>query len=327
MLEMDFGFPGRPSFMDVWAEVKDTFGPGTLRAGQFRHPFSMDALTSVRELPLFERALPFAFVPFRQIGAQYYGNNEDLDITWAVSAFRFPTDTFGGNIGDDGGYGMSTRWTCVPIAFNNDRQLIHLGVNYSFGDPANDLVRYRNQPEFFVSETGGADQVPVGVPTNVPAFVDTGALDTQNFQLYGVELASIAGPLHYQSEAIFSHVTRINGSNNDFWGAYAQLGYYLTGEVRPYNHKGGVMGRVDPFCPVKRASGWGAWEVVGRWSYIDLNDGSILGNEMTTLSSGLNWYLNKNLKWQAMYSYSTLDSLVVGESHLDIYALRLQMDF
>ncbi len=324
MLEMDFAFPGRPTFMDVWAEIKDTFGPGTLRVGQFRHPFSMDALTSVKDLPLLERGLPFAFVPFRQIGAEYYGNNEAWDSTWAVSVFRYPTDPFGGNIGDNGGYGMATRWTCAPITYNNDRQLLHVGVDYSYANPSNDLIRYRNQPEFSVSETGG---VPVGVPSNVPPFVDTGAMDSQDYQLFGVELASIAGPLYYQSEAMFSHVTRINAPNNDFWAHYAQLGYYLTGEVRPYNHKTGVMGRVDPFCPVKVGSGWGAWEIVGRWSYIDLNDGIVLGNELTTLSAGLNWYLNKNLKWQAMYSYSTLDSIPVGESNLDIYAMRIQIDF
>ncbi|MCA9188026.1 MAG: porin [Pirellulaceae bacterium] len=327
MLEMDFAFPGRPSFMDVWAEVKDTFALGNFRVGQWRQPFSMDAMTSVRELPMLERALPFAFVPFRQIGAGFYGNNEAADLTWAYSVFRFPTDTFGGNVGDNGGFGLATRWTWVPLTSHNDHRLLHMGVNYSFGDPANDVVRYRNQPEFFVSETGGADLVPAAVPANVPLFVDTGIIPTQNFNLYGAEVAGVLGSFWHQSEVIFSHINRTGGGDNFFWGAYSQIGYYLTGEVRPYNHKGGVLTRVTPLDPVGKCHGLGAWEVVGRWSYIDLNDATVAGNELTNLSAGLNWHLNRNLKWQFQYIHGFLDNIAVGQSNANIYAMRVQMDF
>ncbi|WP_145105981.1 porin [Gimesia panareensis] len=77
MLEMDFAFPGRPSFMDVWMEVRDVLGGNNVRIGQYRQPIGMDALTSVKELTFLERALPFAFLPFRQIGAMYFGNTAD----------------------------------------------------------------------------------------------------------------------------------------------------------------------------------------------------------------------------------------------------------
>ena len=94
-LEMDFAFPGRPSFMDVWLDVKNAFGRNTFRAGQYRQPIGMDAMTSVRELTFLERALPFAFLPFRQIGVMAYGHSVDENATWALSGFRFPTDPFG----------------------------------------------------------------------------------------------------------------------------------------------------------------------------------------------------------------------------------------
>ncbi|MCA9040995.1 MAG: hypothetical protein KDA65_11655, partial [Planctomycetaceae bacterium] len=113
-LEMDFAFGGRPSFMDVWFEVKDEEA-GNFRFGQFRHPFGMDGLTSVKELTFLERGLPFSFLPFRQIGMMYYGHNEDEDMTWAISGFRFPTDPFGGNIGDSGGYGGAMRVTGLVV--------------------------------------------------------------------------------------------------------------------------------------------------------------------------------------------------------------------
>ncbi|QDT93638.1 Porin O precursor [Gimesia algae] len=277
MLEMDFAFPGRPSFMDVWLEVREAIGNNTVRIGQYRQPFGMDALTSVKELTFLERALPFAFTPFRQVGAMTFGHSENEQMTWAFSGFRFPTDTYGGNVGDSGGYGLATRLTKLLIDNGDGDGLFHIGGGFSFGNPANNLLRYRNQPEIFVSETGGAALVPIGVPTNVPPFVDTGLIPTQKFNLFSGELAFAVGSFYTQSEIIYSVVQQRNGQNNSFSGAYAQAGYFLTGESRAYNRKAGVFGRVVPLDPYNRNGGCGAWEIAGRWSYIDLNNKSIQG--------------------------------------------------
>lgn len=72
-----------------------------------RNPFGLDGLTSVKELTFLERGLPLAFLPFRQIGVMAKGISETQDSTWAVSGFRFPTDPFGSNVGDNGGYGLA----------------------------------------------------------------------------------------------------------------------------------------------------------------------------------------------------------------------------
>ncbi|MCA9013988.1 MAG: porin [Planctomycetaceae bacterium] len=333
MLEMDFAFPGRPSFMDVWLEVREAMGTNTVRIGQYRQPFGMDGLTSVKELTFLERALPFAFLPFRQIGAMTFGHSEDEQSTWALSGFRFPTDVYGGNVGDSGGYGLATRLTHLLIDNGDGNGLLHVGGGYSFGNPANNLLQYRNQPEVFVSETGGAALVPTGVPTNVPPFVDTGLIPTQNFNLFSAELAYAIGSFYTQSEVIYSHVNQRNGQNNSFSGAYTQFGYFLTGESRAYNRKGGVFGRVVPLDPYNRDGGCGAWEVAGRWSYIDLNDKNIQGGRLTDLTFGLNWYLNQYTKFQFNYIHAFLHSSpavngpVVKNSNADILAVRAQVDF
>jgi len=88
--------------------------------GQFRHPIGMDGLTSVTQLTFLERALPFAFLPFRQIDLTAHDHAADESMTWAISAFRFPTDPFGGNIGDNGGYAMATRVTWLPIDYGDN---------------------------------------------------------------------------------------------------------------------------------------------------------------------------------------------------------------
>ncbi len=87
MIEFDFAFPGRPTFMDVWLEIQNLSLLQKFRVGLFRVPFGLDGQTSAKELTFIERALPFAFLPFRQIGVMAHGTNRDEDFTWAYLAF------------------------------------------------------------------------------------------------------------------------------------------------------------------------------------------------------------------------------------------------
>ena len=325
MLEMDFAFPGRPSFMDVWGEIRHLDGVQNIRFGQYRNPFGLDGLTSVKELTFLERSLPFAFLPFRQIGVMAHGNSDAEDMTWAVSGFRFPTDFFGSNIGDNGGYGMATRLTGLLI--DDGDHTLHIGGAYSVIDPANDLVQYRNQPEFFVAETGGAAFVPVGVPTAIPFFVDTGAIATDIVNLFAGELAATTGSWHAQGELIYALVNRKSASSVTFSGASVQAGYILTGEHRPYDRKNGVLGRIVPCQNFGSNGGCGAWEIAARWSYLDLNDGGVSGGQLNDLTGGLNWYLNRNTKLQLNYVHAFLKTPGLGDSDADIVAMRAQIDF
>ncbi len=325
-IEFDFAFPGRPSFMDVYMDVRDLAGPGTLRVGQWRQPIGMDALTSVKELTFLERALPFAFLPFRQIGIGKYHGTDDGYGTWAISAIRFPTDLYGGNVGDNGGYGVVGRTTLVPWESCEGDRLVHLGFGYSLVDPSNDLIQYRTQPEIFVGEDGGSGLAPPGVPNAVPPFVNTGPIPTQNAQVFDLEAAMLFHSLYFQSEVVFARVDQIAGPTANFWGAYAQVGYFLTGEVRTYNHASGVFGRVTPRDPYGRCGGRGAWEVAARWSTIDLDDAGIAGGRLTDLTFGLNWYLARNAKFQFNYINADLDRNGL-DSETGILACRVQVDF
>ncbi len=327
MVEFDFAFAGRPNFMDVYMDIKDLPLLGKLRIGQWRQPFGMDGQTSVKELTFLERGLPFAFLPFRQIGLGFQNHSADESVTWAASVFRFPTDAFGGNVGDNGGHALATRVTAVPWSTVDGSQLLHLGAGYSFGDPANARVRYRNQPEFFVSETGGADLVPAGVPASVPPFVDTGPIAARNFNLLAAEGGLLLGSLYMQSEAIYALVNQSGGPDLSFSGVYVMAGYFLTGEVRPYNRKAGVFGRVKPLENFSSSGGRGAWELAGRWSYLDLNDRNIVGGRLNDVTLGMNWYLNPRTKFQFNYIHAFLESPAFGGSDADIFAWRGQIDF
>ncbi|MCR9295327.1 MAG: porin [bacterium] len=327
-LEMDFGFPGRPSFMDVWLDIDNVIGTSNLRIGQFRQPFGMDGLTSVKELPFLERALPFAFLPFRQIGAMWYGTSGDERLTYAVSGYRYPTDFFGGSTGEDGGYGLSTRFTGLLI--DQQHGVMHIGGGYSFIDPKSNLFAFRNQPEIFVGETGAG--VPTDVLLNVPPFVNTGLIPSDNASLFNVEYGFSYGSFFVQSEVFYAVVNQEGAASVTLPGAYAEATYVLTGERRGYNKAAGVFGGITPRCNVGEQQGIGAWEVALRYSHLDV-DGTIgdgPGGRLNNLTTGLNWYLNPNTKFQFNYIAAMLDRQSgrgAGSSQANIFAMRAQVQF
>lgn len=316
MLEMDFAFPGRPNFMDVWGEVRGLDVLQNVRFGQYRQPFGLDGLTSVKELTFLERGLPFAFLPFRQTGVMAHGASDTEDMTWWFSGFRAQTDAFGSNVGDNGGYGMAARLTGV-VADDGAGSVVHLGAAYSVIDPSSDTVEYRNQPEFFVSDS---------ILGATPFFVDTGAIATDHVNLFAGELAATSGSWHAQGEMVYAVVDRQAASTATFSGASIQTGYILTGEHRPYDRKNAVLSRIVPHQNFGNGC-IGAWEVAARWSYLDLNDGGISGGLLNDFTAGLNWYLNRNTKLQLNYVHAFLKTPGLGNSDADIVAMRAQIDF
>ena len=315
MLEMDFAFPGRPNFMDVWGEVRNLDSLQNVRVGQYRQPFGLDGLTSVKELTFLERGLPFAFLPFRQIGAMAHGTSECEDMTWAVSGFRAQTDAFGANVGDNG-YGLATRLTARHSGGRGET--IHLGGAYSVIAPTSDSVRYHNQPEFFVSDS---------ISGETPFFVDTGLIAMETVHLFAGEVAATLGPGHAQGELVYALVDRQAASSANFSGASFQAGYILTGEHRPYDSKNAVLGRIVPHQNFGSDGGCGAWEIAARWSYLDLNDGGVRGGLLNDVTAGLNWYLNRNTKLQFNYVHAFLKTPGQGDSDAGVVAMRAQIDF
>lgn len=323
MIEMDFAFPGRPTFMDVWVDVHNVPVLGNVRIGQYRVPFGMDALTSVRELTFLERASPFAFNPFRQISVGFHDNNAAETLTWAAAAFGFPTDAWGDNTGDKG-YGMASRITALPFYADDGSALLHLGLDYSLTRPSTQTLEYRNQPEF-----GGPFIGATGSTPSVPFFVDTGVMSATSSNLFNAEIAAVKNHAYIQSELTYALVNLTNGSTATFPGYYAQAGYFLTGETRSYNKLAGVLGRVKPIHNWGEPCGYGAVELAARYSYLDLTSRSVSGGRMNDVTLGVNWYLNQYTKLQLNYIRSIVDQTSTGTNNIDtnIVAIRAQLDF
>ncbi|MEO8497137.1 MAG: porin [Planctomycetota bacterium] len=329
MMEFDFA-QAQARFVDVWMQFKQT-PVGNIRIGRFRQPFGMSELTSIREIPFLERPTLFAFSPFRQTGIMLFDTALDERMTWAASGYRYLSDNFGNVYGDSGGYGVATRLTALPIDYG-DSGLVHVGFDYSYNDPARNLVQYASQNEFFVGQQpdlgpSGLSVLPI---VTVPPFVNTGVMPVSRTNLFNVEGAASWGRFLVQSEASWAQVQLLDGTTNTFPAAYAHLRYVLTGEVIPYNRQNGVFGRIKPAQPVDFWCGhWGAWEVAARASYIDLNGTGLPGpgRRLTDATLGLNWYLSDHTKFQFNYIHAQLNDPVLGGSQAQTYAFRGQVDF
>src|SRR5262245_34157359 len=108
--QMDFAFPGRPTFTDLWVDWTDLPVVGNVRVGQWKQPFSLEVVSSFRYTTFMERSSVFqAFTPFRYIGIGAYNHSIDLMSTWAASYLRTGQDQFGGSLSTKGGNGFTGR--------------------------------------------------------------------------------------------------------------------------------------------------------------------------------------------------------------------------
>lgn len=339
--QMDFAFFGRPTFTDLWVEQTDIPILGTVRIGQWKHPFSLEVVSSFRYTTFMERSLLFQpFTPFRHIGVGFYDHAEDLWATWAASVFRSGQDQFGGSISTDGGWGTAERVTVLPYwdDASNGEAYLHLGLGHFFNAPPHDTINFRTIPEFFVGQNapgavGTSGQAVPGALDGTPFFVATGPLHVNAYNVVGGELLWVQGPFSLQSEGMINFVDQGAGDPSAVLpGAYAQVGYFLTGEHRPYDRKAGAVDRVMPranFGPAAMGGdhGCGAWEIAARWSWLDLSNENVQGGRITDLTLGVNWFLNPYTKIVFNYIHSVPDLPVSGRSHTDIFGLRTQMDF
>ena len=155
--------------------------------------------------------------------------------------------------------------------------------------------------------------------------VDTGAIDASHLTLVGVEFATIQGPLWVAAEHIRSDVSAQLVGDPTFKGSYVQVGWFLTGESRPYRINSATWDRGRPAAkfggrkPFKKGN-FGALEVVGRLSTIDLNDGLVEGGQLTDFSASLNWYLNATTSFRLNYIYASPQN----QGSANIFLLRVQ---
>ena len=339
IVEVDFANDA-VSLKDAYGEYTGIAKDFALRAGNFKTFNSFDQLNSsnyryFQETP----SLVEAWGIDRQIGAA---------AVYATDLFTASAGIFGPYANNDERWledvkTGSARLTFAPInrEVNGLNQVVHVGASWRGREQAEHLRSGSSGPlpgggvsnplndQFFQYRARGANLHLADRFVSTPAIFDRdnffgleGLLIWGSFSLYGeyTELKAEVSPL-------------FNGRDPTYTGWYVDAGWYITGETQSYNK--GVWGRPKVKNPVvwSKGSGWGAWQLVGRYDVLDLTDqattlqgtgpisvgvGSGAASitqaaqscafcgEQETWIVGVNWWLNDYSRIQLQYGQSEI---------------------
>jgi phosphate-selective porin OprO/OprP len=286
--------------------------------GYMDTPYTLDEMTSSNDVMLMERPSPqviatsFAGSDARA-AAGLHGNTDRFwtgayltgPLAGTTHIFS-PTATAAGSPGTLGSPGFAEQIGAVSRAsfqlLQEKNYSLHIGADASFvfnAVGANTLT-LSDRPEVRIDPT---------------VIMTTGSMtNIAHAQVYSGEAAGGYGPLYVQGEYFQYNVERLNGLPTlQFDGWYVQAGWSLTGETRKYNPLTGGYNGIVPDSPFSLAKGkWGAWEIVGRYSRMDLNDlftpgiaaattNGVAGGVQEVYAAGLNWNVSRNVRFMLNY--------------------------
>ncbi len=280
---------------------------GTVIVGKAARAFGNDPGPSSNYTLFMEYANTIIFGAGKQVGLAAGSPLLDDRLSWAGQVFQF-VDGKGLRTEDD--YNLNARLTGLPWYRAGGREMLHLGVSYSFRS-AQDDYRLRAQPENHLA----------------PYLVDTGEIRIERAQVGALEAAWVEGPFSLEAEWYAAVPRREEGPSGLFFsGFYVQSSFFLTGESRGEQYVTAYGEFDSPVRPLHDAelkgSGWGAWQLAARYSWIDLDDRDIRGGILGDLTVGLNWQLNPNLRWMFNYIHSHRN----GYGDADIIATRFAVN-
>ena len=180
--------------------------------------------------------------------------------------------------------------------------------------------------------------------------ISTGALNARSAYEYGPEFGIRWRNFLLQGEYIRMGVDRTDGGaavqtpGLEFSGGYAEAAWTITGEPRKYNASAGAFGSPMPARPFSlKDGGYGAFELVGRYSTVNLNDrvtpgrsaastGGVYGGTQDIYAVGVNWYPNEHLRFLLDYDIINVNRLSASGTtqigqRVQAVALRAQAAF
>ena len=266
-------------------------GPLKVTIGQMKAGPTMEEGTSGRHITFMERGMITDAVGFdRRIGIKVGKSGSNYALTAGV---------YGNSIdGAADGKSTNTVWTArasyAPI-LEKDR-IVHFGASLRHTD------RERGAPKH--SARWGSHLAKEKVKPKIG----------DNALLFGLEAATVMGPLHGHAEFI-----KEDGDRGSVDGGFIYAGYFLTGETRKYKASSGTFDRTKPSKPLSKG-GYGAWEVAGRFDTLDARNAGDEKVDAWTL--GLTWYPESHLRFKVNYTDASGDTF----SSKGIYT-RLQVDW
>lgn len=273
------------------AYIKYTGWDGAdLTLGKHKEPFGLENMTSSKDITAIERTMIVnALAPGKKYGASLGGGSNEF--TWQFGVYDRGDE--GGNIAT----AFTGRVTTAPIATQDE--VFHLGFGYTQGRLAG-------------NNFGNADQ-RLEIHT-ADEKIGSSSIVGESITAYNLEVAYSAGPFHAQAEYFDGEVDGGNWTaDTDIEGYYAQVGYVLTGESRPYSK--GIFKRVKPKGDA------GAWEVFGRYSNYEPG-----ADEAEVFTLGLNYYANDAVRIGLNYVSADMTEGGIDKDG-DAIAVRFQYVF
>ncbi|HEX2643322.1 MAG TPA: porin [Thermoanaerobaculia bacterium] len=322
----DFG-EGRTVLQDGYVEAR--FTPAfKLRGGKFKPPVGLERLQSATEILFVERAFPTNLVPNRDLGIQLSGDVANGTVSYAVGVFNGVVDGGNGDGDTNDGKDVAARLFFTPFAKSaGPLKNLGFGVAGSTGDQEGTLAapglpsfRTPGQQTFFsyrADATAAGTVLPDGERTR---------FSPQGYFYYG--------PFGLLAEYVRSSQDVIRGTvaetlDNDAWQVAGS--WVLTGGEPTYKS-------VNPKKVFDRAAHtYGAVEIAARYSELQIDEDAfpLFANPASSASSakawavGLNWYLNKNLRWMLDYERTTFEGGAASGDREDesIVFNRFQVSF
>jgi phosphate-selective porin OprO/OprP len=248
-----------------------------IKLGFTTPPFSLESVSGSASQTFLEEALPVAALAESRGGGIFMIKRTSKSILNASLTILNP-DQEGLS---SSGQALVLHYVHAPIDLVG-RKGVSLGASVSYRvNSRSEDSRFRSRPEIATANT---------------YFVDTGEIDgADKVFRAGIEASQVRGRFSWQSELLTARVNRQAMSTTRFWGAYVYASWFLTNDVRNYDLGQGQFSPQEVSNPVLK-DGWGAFELAGRASYVDLQDSDVNGGRETNLSLGLNWYLNDKFR-------------------------------
>jgi phosphate-selective porin OprO/OprP len=308
--QIDFA-GGDVAFKDMYIGLKALPGVGTVRVGHVKEPFGLQTLNSSKYITFMERSLLSDFSQGRNNGILLFNDFFGKRLSAQAGAFRMAQGN-GNDIFADDGYALTGRITGLALQNPDKKQLLHLGVGYSFRKPESKTYKVSSRPEAHLA----------------PKYINTEELeDVDNISLIDFETALVSGPISLQGEYLTTTVYNTDSApfeKYNFKSFYGQVSYFITGESKSYKGSYEGFDRVKPKRNFGgKDKGTGAWEIALRYSNSDLDSRDVLGGQQTDITLGLNWYLNPAARLMLNHVWPTIKDT----GRANILQGRLQIDF
>jgi phosphate-selective porin OprO/OprP len=279
-----------------------------LRVGKFKSPVGLEELQSDTQAPFIERAFPSSLAPVRDLGVMVHGEVLDGVFNYAAGVFNGVGDNRNSsNIDNDDEKEFAARVFMHPFQ-KTDVELIQgfgFGLGGSYGNQegtsalpsGNGFFTEAGQQFFTYRQGAGTNAATANVVADGAHWRLTpqGYWYYRNFSLLGEYIISDQELRRNDPGATFGTM------RNTAWQIVG--GYVLTGEDATYK---GVTPR-NPFSLSDHH--WGAWEIVARFSQLDIDDKAFptfaspatSATRADAFGVGLNWYANRNVRAAVNY--------------------------